>query len=276
MTCCLYCRSSGPFSTREHVVPESLGNDDLVLTGEVCDDCQRYFGKEVEKFVLEKTPFAVWRVLLQIRTKKGSQPAIDTTQQECDKGRMPDLHPYHDNVGFTAHDDASVSVDIKEEETIRGIIQGTKRDFRLVLTPKKLYMLGRFLAKVGLGLLATTDAARARDQRFGRVRRYARYGEFKRIWPLFHYTGGRLEGLTRPLLLGPDGKERLQEVSLYSYGVVEVADRYTLFRFSMGVDNWVVCLDDPYPHPIIREAFPSHDLQLIWYEQDQWRSSAVR
>jgi hypothetical protein len=72
MTDCLYCRSSGLFSTREHAVPESLGNDDLILSGQVCDACQRYFGKEVEKYVLAKTPLAVWRVLLQIRTKKGA------------------------------------------------------------------------------------------------------------------------------------------------------------------------------------------------------------
>jgi hypothetical protein len=132
-------------------------------------------------------------------------------------------------------------------------------------------MLGRFLGKVGLGILAITDAARARDQRFDRLRRYARYGEFKGIWPLFHYTEGWLKDLTRPVLFGPGGEERLEEVSLYSYGLVEVADRYSLFRFSMGVDNWVVCLDDPYPQPIIRAAFPGHDLELIWYEQDQWR-----
>jgi hypothetical protein len=265
---CLYCRSSGPFSTREHVVPESLGNDDLVLIGEVCDACQRYFGKEVEKFVLEKTPFAVWRVLLHVRTKKGLLPAIDTSQPERDKGRMPDLHPRHDNVGFTAHNDGSVSVEIGEDEIIRDIIQGGKKDFKLVLTPKKLFMLGRFVGKVGLGILATSDAARARDRRFDRLRRYARYGDFKGIWPLFYYNEGQLEDLTRPVLFGSAGEELLEKVIIYSYEFVEVA-AYTIFRFSMGVDNWLICLDDPYPRPIIRAAFPGHDLELIWYNEDQ-------
>ena len=59
---CLFCGNDGPFTTVEHIIPESLGNDDLVLEGEVCDSCQRYFGKEVEKYVLSHTPLAFWRV----------------------------------------------------------------------------------------------------------------------------------------------------------------------------------------------------------------------
>ncbi len=36
---CLFCGSNGPFLRLEHIIPESLGNDDLVLQGEVCDVC---------------------------------------------------------------------------------------------------------------------------------------------------------------------------------------------------------------------------------------------
>jgi len=36
-----------------HVVPESLGNDRLILIGAVC---QRYFDKEVERYVPDKKP----------------------------------------------------------------------------------------------------------------------------------------------------------------------------------------------------------------------------
>jgi hypothetical protein len=44
----------------EHVVPESRGNDGLILIGAVC---QRYFDKEVERYVLDKKPL-VGRVYL--------------------------------------------------------------------------------------------------------------------------------------------------------------------------------------------------------------------
>lgn len=33
MTSCFYCGSNGPFSKREHVDPESLGNDDMIPVG---------------------------------------------------------------------------------------------------------------------------------------------------------------------------------------------------------------------------------------------------
>lgn len=79
-------------SYAEHVISKSLGNDDLVLSGAVCDACQRYFGKEVEGFVLDKTPIAIWRVLLQIRTKKGNQPSVDTRQPREEKGSISDRH----------------------------------------------------------------------------------------------------------------------------------------------------------------------------------------
>lgn len=272
MPSCLYCRSDGPFSTQEHVIPESLGNDDLVLTGEVCDACQRYFGKEVERYVLDKTPIAVWRVLLQIQTKKGNQPSVDMRQPREERGTIPDRHERHDDIGFTNHDDGSISVDIDDDEIIRGILAGTKTDFKMVMTPKKLHMLGRFLGKVGLGILATHDAARARDQRFDQIRRYARFGDFKGLWPLFHYTRGS-RGDLKGRRVEPESGDLLEDVDLYSYGLVEVVGTYTLFRFNMGIDHWVVCLDEPYPHPVIREAFPGIQLDLMWYSDEQWRAN---
>ena len=154
ITSCLYCRSRGLFSTKEHVVPESLGNDDLILTGEVCDTCQRYFGKEVEQYVLDKTPLAFWRVFLRIRTKKGYVPAVHTRQPRENKGSIPERHRRHDNLGFTAHEDGPISVDIDDDEIVRDMLDGTRTDFKMVLSPKKLHMLGRFLGKVGLGILA--------------------------------------------------------------------------------------------------------------------------
>ncbi|ACO32722.1 MULTISPECIES: HNH endonuclease [Acidobacterium] len=273
MTSCLYCGSNGPFSTKEHVIPESLGNDDLILTGEVCDACQRYFGKEVERYVLDKTPLAFWRTFLQIATKKGKLPAVDVGQPSQDKGTIPDRHARHDNIGFAAHDDGSISVDIDDSEMVRAILEGRKTDLKMVLTPKKLHMLGRFLGKVGLGILGIDDPVQARNRRFDGVRRYARYGDFDGLWPIFYYTQGRLRDLRQAVAAAWDGQE-LEEVHLYSYGLVEVAQTYTLFRFNIGIDNWVICLDDPFPHPAIREAFPGINLRLIWYDEKRSRRTS--
>lgn len=273
MTTCLYCQAHGPFTTVDHVIPESLGNDDLLLEGDVCDRCQAYFGKEVERYVLEKTPIAVWRVILGIPTKKGRPPSVSVSQSHVQKGTFPERNRHHDNVGFTAHPDGTTSVDINDDEIVRDIADGTKGQFNLVLTPKLLHMLGRFLGKIGLGILAISDGVRARDSRFDRVRRYARFGEFEELWPIFSYSESEIGQWRRPKLLNSTGQTIVEDVDLYAYGFFEVANRYTLFRFSMGVDNWVICLDDPYPSPVIRSAFPDQDLKLIWYPSEEWRSN---
>jgi hypothetical protein len=97
MKTCLFCNSRGPYNTTEHIIPESLGNDDLVLSDDVCDSCQNYFGKEIEKFVLSKTPIAVWRAYLGIRTKGGDLPVVDLSLPKVKKGRLPNMHPISDD-----------------------------------------------------------------------------------------------------------------------------------------------------------------------------------
>ena len=265
MASCLYCRGPGPFTTIEHVVPESLGNDELILQDCICDKCQSYFGKEVEEYVLAKTPIAVWRVLLGIRTKKGRLPKVNVSQPARPKGKLPDTHQHHDNIGFTAYPDGSTSVDINDDSIVRSLLDERKRKFSLVLSPKKLSMLGRFLGKIGLGVLAISELRRAYDRKFDRIRNYARFGSSEEIWPIFYYKKCDMGHWTRPLLLGTKGEVLMEEVECYSYEIVEVSSTYTLFRFSMGSDNWVICLNEPYPSPAIRAAFPEQELQLIWY-----------
>lgn len=47
---CIFClRSDRTFCSTEHVIPQSLGNDELVLpVGWVCDSCNQHFGTEIE------------------------------------------------------------------------------------------------------------------------------------------------------------------------------------------------------------------------------------
>lgn len=270
MTSCIYCRGAGPFTTIEHVVPESLGNDELLLKGCVCDQCQAYFGKEIEQYVLAKTPIAVWRTLLGIRTKNGRPPSVDITQPNRVKGTLTDIHERHDNIGFTAHPDGTTSVEIDDDSIVRELLDRSKCQFNLVLSPKKLSMLGRFLGKVGIGILAVSERQRAYDLKFDGIRNYARFGSSNEIWPIFHYTEGEMGQWKKPTLFGPKGEVLLERVEYYSYAIIEVEKLYTLLRFSMGLDNWVIALNDPYPSPVIRSTFPGRELKLIWYPPEHW------
>ena len=265
---CLFCASPGPFSTVEHIIPESLGNDDLTLTGHVCDPCQNYFGKEVEQFVLSKSPLAFWRVLLGIETKKGKMPSVNLSQPRREKGVLQSVHPIHDNaVGFTAHDDGSTSVEIDDSQMINDILAGRRTQFRFVFTPKSLHMMGRFLCKVGLELVCMESPSKARGREFDLARLFARYGKFEsQLWPIFHYSMGSPQDFRR---LRVDADGLCEDVECYAYRLLEVGGKYSVFEFSMGTDHWVVSLNDPYPSPTINEGFPGSPLRLIWYSEEE-------
>lgn len=278
---CLFCRSDGPFQTREHIIPESLGNDDLILDGQVCDACQNYFGKEVESYVLEKTSFAAWRAMLGIRTKSGKLPRVDMSQPKAAKGRIPDKHPAHDDgVIFDARPDGSHTFEISSRQMRDEIRSGARSQFRFVMTPKVLSMTGRFLGKIAIELLCLDDPSLARSPQFDDIRSYARRGTILDIWPLFHFSSGRLQDL---VWLEPtvDGLMK-EEVLCYSYdifhaaGLIATHSQYTLLRFTIGTDNWVICLNDRYPHPVIREQFKGKELKLIWYSREELANNSMQ
>lgn len=58
---CIYCTEEKPassFRKREHVIPQAFGKftpDNLILNGSVCDDCNQFFGNEIELFLARDT-----------------------------------------------------------------------------------------------------------------------------------------------------------------------------------------------------------------------------
>lgn len=262
---CLFCESEGPF-TVEHVIPESLGNDDLILVDQVCMGCNSHFSK-IEEFVLQKTPLAFWRAFLGIKTKKGKLPAVNLSQPNRAKGRLPSTHLAHDNkVGFTAHVDGSTSIEIDDPKIIREILDDKRTDIRFVMTPKLLFTLGRFLCKIGVELLCVSDQNVARSERFEGARQFARYGNPGSLWPIFFFTKGKLSDFSN---LRVDTNGLIEEVDCYRYGLIEIGQRYTLAHLRVGTDNWAVCLNDPSPTAEIQAAFPEQDLQCIWYSPEE-------
>lgn len=262
---CLFCQSAGPFTT-EHVIPESLGNDDLLLRDQVCGACNNHFSK-LEEIVLQKTPIAFWRAQLGIRTKRGKLPSVDLSQPRREKGTIPSTHPAHDDVRITAHGD-STSIEFGNERAIAEILSGERTEFRLVVTPRMLFVLGRFMCKVGLELLCLHDEDTARSQRFDAARRYARFGNHGNLWPLFHFREGRRPSDIIHKHEGESGSVE-EEVECYTYSLLHIGDHIVVARLGVGTDNWIVCLTEQYPTPEIRSGFPGRDLNCIWYSPEQ-------
>lgn len=178
---CVFCKSDGPF-TIEHIIPESLGNDDLVLKDQVCSNCNNYFSREVEAEVLNKSPIAFWRVFLGIRTKKKLLPSVDLSQPKRQGGILPSVHKSHDDgISFTAYEDSSVSLTVADRSLYEEIMRGDRNEFRFVFTPRLLMAMGRFLCKMGVELLCLNDVVRAKSSEFERARKFARFGESKNL-----------------------------------------------------------------------------------------------
>lgn len=75
---CIFCRNPSSASTSvEHVIPESLGNKRHVLPkGIVCDRCNNYFSRKVEKPFLDLPAVRQLRFQQDLESKRGKIPSI--------------------------------------------------------------------------------------------------------------------------------------------------------------------------------------------------------
>jgi hypothetical protein len=74
MNQCIFCKSrTNEFTQTEHLIPESLGGDQVLPPGFVCDPCNGYFGREVERRALDTPILSFLRTSLCIPNKKGDQ-----------------------------------------------------------------------------------------------------------------------------------------------------------------------------------------------------------
>ena len=73
---CLFCKEDSSNSRSiEHIVPESLGNKSHVLPPRVvCDRCNNYFARKVEKPFLESTAIMRLRFDQELQSKRGIIP----------------------------------------------------------------------------------------------------------------------------------------------------------------------------------------------------------
>ena len=91
---CIYClRSNSTFSSEEHILPESLGNDVLILPrGIVCDECNNGVLSQLDAALLGFEPIALLRVLFTSATKSGAPPKARFQNMSICKTRPGHLH----------------------------------------------------------------------------------------------------------------------------------------------------------------------------------------
>ncbi|MBN1628920.1 MAG: hypothetical protein JW990_04090 [Thermoleophilia bacterium] len=139
---CIYCLTrDGDFRSEDHVIPESLGNDELVLRDAVCDVCNNRLSG-LEQFLLDFEPVALLRVLNVPYTKQDRPPRGDFRDFTMQRVKPREIH-------FISKTEKDVFV---HEDSPPGLSRFTipilsRRPFDPIL-------LGRALFKIGLGLVA--------------------------------------------------------------------------------------------------------------------------
>lgn len=168
MARCVFCRTtSGPFSTREHVLPESLGGGNWAVLpdGLFCDSCQHKFSSEIEQQALGDYPFSFFRVFLGIPTKKGKPPWFESWEGTIRASLQP---------GTIGCDPAPVFEQVA--------LEGKKTQIRLLAHPLKPDMICRFLLKMGIEVVAWDNEQDVFCSKFDEARRFALTGEKTGKW----------------------------------------------------------------------------------------------
>ncbi|WP_421316993.1 HNH endonuclease [Aeromonas veronii] len=188
---CLFCKeSSHDTKGVEHLIPESFGSKKLVLPkGLVCDKCNNYFARKVERPVMSHPSMRNVRGWYQVPNKKGKMPSV---------------------LGYIAGTEIQINMKLDKNEKLQiraekaseqAIVDGYLKDmqttgefppfiFPVDIDPPQQEM-SRFLAMLALEALALRFSY-AGDQdliidepSFDLIRNYARYGKGVKEWP-FH------------------------------------------------------------------------------------------
>lgn len=266
---CLFCGAEGPYTTREHIIPEALGNDESVLFGEVCDKCQSYLGKEVEAFALRQPPIGPKRVLLRIKGKRGKMPVIDTAIPPNKGGMLPSYHELSDSdLAFGADEDGSSWVAINSDQNVRDIISGEKSSFTFVITPKHVAMLGRLLGKMALEVLCESNPDEARAPHYDNLRNYVRRGVSNELWVI---ASKRVCNWQELVTRVEDGPDILETVKCYEYGIFDFPDE-KVFSFMFGGEVFAISMDRPLPLPSSVAIFAEEYYFPLWDPLDSWKT----
>ncbi len=195
---CVFCKSvAAQFTTREHILPESLGGGDwAVLAGGLyCDGCQNRFGSEIEQQALGDYPFSFFRVFLSIPTKKRKAPWFASWEGTIRASLQPGTFEYHPAPPFEC-----------------AAMEGKKTQIRLLAHPVKPDMVCRFLIKMGIEVVAADNTTDVFQTKFDVARHYALTGEKTQAW--WYLQVERMQEASRLMTQGVSESEWFRSIKL--------------------------------------------------------------
>ncbi|MEG3128627.1 HNH endonuclease [Pantoea cypripedii] len=183
---CIFCKKDSASSKSvEHIIPESLWNTKHILpAGVVCDKCNNYFSRKVERPFISSPNMEALRFHQAIPSKKGKIPPI--------KGAIYGSFSSVKVRRVLEKDDVFMFVEINEEQ-LKIIESGISSQLFLPtgFDGPAVKETSRFIAKVALEAIAqrlvSTDGGIdyiVSETQFDPIRNHARYGQPKE-WPYF-------------------------------------------------------------------------------------------
>lgn len=145
---CIFCKNPSDNSKSvEHIIPESLGNEDHVLPpGIVCDTCNNYFSIKIEKDLLEQNYFKSIRHRNDIESKKGKNVP--------ETGLI--VHPEGGKISIYKEEPGIMSIDINDEK-ILNLIKNEKVNKLYIPIQQEPennnVLLSKFIGKVAIEAL---------------------------------------------------------------------------------------------------------------------------
>lgn len=183
---CIFCKvDSTESKSVEHIIPESLWNTKQILpAGVVCDKCNNYFSRKVEKPFLCSPEMEALRFHEAIPSKKGRIPSIKGVISGSSSPIK--VHRTLDGDDVVMH----IELDAEQFELVKN---GGSSQLYLPMGFEKptVSETSRFLAKVATEALAQRVLGHeggveyiVDEEQFDPIRNHARYGQPKE-WPIF-------------------------------------------------------------------------------------------
>jgi hypothetical protein len=242
---CIFCKSdAGGFSTREHILPESLGGGywALLPDGLFCDGCQNRFGSEIEQQALADYPFSFLRVFLGIPTKKRKAPWFESWEGKVRAALAPGRIGYDPAPQFEA-----------------ALEHGHKSQLRLIAHPVRPQMICRTLVKMGIEVVANDDKLDVFHERYDAARVFALEGRKSAEW--WYLQREDMHTASRFITRGVSPREWQEGVRL---SVSTLAEDAEVFHLHLLYLDLMVPLDPRIQAPPIDELpEPEYRLFLV-------------
>jgi len=186
---CIFCKAtSDECVSVEHIIPESLGNiEHLLPKGWVCDTCNNYFAREVEKPFLDSLYGRTSRFEMRVPNKRGRIPPVSGLHP-LSRTKIALFHSLDDRLlTFAAADKKDAT---RLDKSLRSHSHGTFY-VPTAFAPDADAITARFIGKVALEILALRciHIEGANDEivdksELDELRRFVRIGQPKAAWPV--------------------------------------------------------------------------------------------